>query len=366
VRTSRSIPIAALALAIVLSIVGASCSSVNPSALTVDSWKLSDSQFQTQLDSFAKVYESANGSTKLRSADRNSWATSYTSAFLNDQLSLQLAQIAVRDRGLEVTDADRTSAKSSLEQNFTSTSTGASVFGDLPASYQQTLVDGIAAQNILGTALVTEAQSDVALRQLYESTKDQYSGEQVCASHILVLAGTGSTNTTATDAQYATALASIKDIQAQIKTPADFAAVAKAKSGDTGSAADGGALGCSPKGTFVTEFDDAAWSQPVGVVGAPVKTKYGYHLILVTARGVLTFEQLKDTLKQAVTKNASQLLTAELTRVAAKTKISVNGRYGQFDPTTGQITAPGGASAPSTTVAPSVAGTGQPVVAGSN
>jgi hypothetical protein len=97
-----------------------------------------------------------------------------------------------------------------------------------------------------------------------------------------------------------------------------------------------------------------------------VKTKYGYHLILVTARGVLTFEQLKDTLRQAVTKNASQLLTAELTRVAAKTKISVNGRYGQLDPTTGQITAPAGASAPSTTVAPSVAGTGQPVVAGSN
>lgn len=346
VRTSRTAPIVALALALVLSILGASCSSVDPVALSVNSWKLSDSDFQSQLDSFAKVYETASGQTQLRSADGYSWATSYTAAFLNDQLSLQLAQVGVADRGLEVTSADRDAAKSVLEQNFTSGTSGASVFDQLPATYQQTLIDGVAAQNVLSKALIADAQTDDALRAVFESTN--YT-EMVCASHILVLAGTGSSNTTPTDAEYATALASITAIQSQLTGTSNFATVAAAKSNDTGSASAGGALPCSPKGTFVTAFDDAAWSQPIGVVSQPVKTQFGYHLVLVTARGVLTFEQLKSTLAQSVVQNADKLLSAELARIASSAKISVNGRYGQLDGTTGQIVAPGGASAPSTT-----------------
>lgn len=343
VKTTRSISIAALLFAIALSVVGASCSAVNPTALTVNSWTLSDSDFQSQLDAFSKVYETSGGASQLRSEDGNSWATSYTSAFLNDQLSLQLSKVGVEKRGLTVTDADLASAKQLLEQNFTSSS-GTSVFADLPASYQKTLIEGVAAQNVLGAAVLEEAQSDEGLRKIYESTKDQYEADQVCASHILVLANPTSSSAPATDAQYATALTTIKDLQSQIKDAASFAAVAKAKSQDTGSATDGGALPCSPKGTFVTEFDDAAWTQPIGTIGQPVKTKFGYHLILVTARGKLTFEQLKSSLKQAVTENAQSIVEAELARLAADSKISVNGRYGVYEPKTARIVAPSGAT----------------------
>ena len=343
VKTTRTISIAALLLTLVLSIVGTSCSAVNPTALTVNSWSLSDSDFQSQLEAFSNVYASSGGASQLKSADGNSWATSYTAAFLNDQLNLQLAKVGVADRGLTVTDADRANAKTLLEQNFTSGS-GGSVFGQLPVSYQQTLIDGVAAQNVLGAAVVAEAQTDEGLRKLYEATKDQYADDLVCASHILVLAGSGSSNTTPTDAQYATALTSIKDIQSQVKGTSNFASVAAVKSQDTGSAQAGGALPCSPKGTFVTEFDNAAWSQPIGVVGEPVKTKFGYHLILVTARGQLTFEQLKDSLKQSVVDNAEAIVSAELVRIAATAKVSVNGRYGQFVASTARIEAPSGAS----------------------
>ena len=100
----------------------------------------------------------------------------------------------------------------------------------------------------------------------------------------------------------------------------------------------------------MTEFDKATWAQPIGVVGAPVKTKFGYHLILVTARGKLTFEQLKESLKMAVTDNADAIVGAELARIAADAQISVNGRYGQFDPTTAKIVAPAGATPSSTTI----------------
>jgi foldase protein PrsA len=343
VKTKRSISIAALLAAVVLVLVGTSCSSVNPTALTVNSWTLSESDFQSQLEAFSKVYETSGGASQLRSADGNSWATSYTSAFLNDQLSLQLAQVGVKKRGLTVSDADRAEAKTLLEQNFTNGS-GASVFSELPASYQSSLIEGVAAQNVLGAAVIEEAQTDEGLRRIYEATKEQYEAELVCASHILVLAGSGSTNAAPTDAQYAAALTSINEIRSQITGASNFATVAAAKSQDSGSAQAGGALPCSPKGTFVKEFEDAAWSQPIGVVGAPVKTQFGYHLLLVTARGQLTFEQLKDTLKQTVSENVDAIVGAELIRIAAEANISVNGRYGQYDEASGRINAPSGAT----------------------
>jgi len=348
VKTTRNISITAILLALVLALVGSSCSAVNPTALTVNSWTLSDSEFQSQIDAFAKVYSTSGGASELKSPDGNSWATSYTSAFLNDQLNLQLAQVGVAERGLTVTDADRANARALLEENFT-TSSGTSVFNELPASYQQTLIDGVAAQTVLGAAIVAEAQTDEGLRKLYEATKDQYQEDLVCASHILVLAGSGSGNAVPTDAQYATALTSIKDIQSQITGTSNFAQIATAKSQDTGSATSGGALPCSPRGSYVTEFDTAAWTQPVGVVGEPVKTKFGYHIVLVTARGKLTFEQLKDSLKQSVVENADAIVGAELVRIASTARVSVNLRYGQFDAATAKIVVPSGAT--STTVA---------------
>ena len=347
-KTTRNISITAILLALVLALVGSSCSAVNPTALTVNNWTLSDSEFQSQIDAFAKVYSTSGGASELKSTDGNSWATSYTSAFLNDQLNLQLAQVGVAERGLTVTDADRANARALLEENFTNGS-GTSVFNELPASYQETLIEGVAAQTVLGAAVIAEAQTDEGLRNLYEATKDQYQEDLVCASHILVLAGSGSGNAAPTEAQYATALTSIKGIQSQIKGTSNFAEIATAKSQDSGSATAGGALPCSPKGSYVTEFDDAAWAQPVGVVGEPVKTKFGYHIVLVTARGKLTFEQLKDSLKQSVVDNADAIVGAELVRIAATASISVNGRYGQFEATSAKIVAPSGAT--STTVA---------------
>ena len=45
----------------------------------------------------------------------------------------------------------------------------------------------------------------------------------------------------------------------QVKGVADFAAVARKVSEDTGSAAQGGDLGCSPRGRMVPEFDNVAF-----------------------------------------------------------------------------------------------------------
>ena len=48
--------------------------------------------------------------------------------------------------------------------------------------------------------------------------------------------------------------------------------------------AKGGALGTFKPGQMVKEFNDVVFSDEVGVVHGPIKTQFGYHLILIDER----------------------------------------------------------------------------------
>ena len=63
-----------------------------------------------------------------------------------------------------------------------------------------------------------------------------------------------------------------------------FAVLAAANSACPSGKSAGGDLGEFTHGQMVPEFDKAAFTLPIGKVSDPVKTQFGYHLILVTAK----------------------------------------------------------------------------------
>ena len=59
----------------------------------------------------------------------------------------------------------------------------------------------------------------------------------------------------------------------------DFATMARQYSSDAGSREDGGDLGYFPRGRMVPAFEEAAFALQPGEISAPVRTKFGYHII---------------------------------------------------------------------------------------
>jgi peptidyl-prolyl cis-trans isomerase C len=73
------------------------------------------------------------------------------------------------------------------------------------------------------------------------------------------------------------------DLKAKLDEGGAFDSLAKQHS-SCPSGQKGGELGEFGPGQMVKEFDEVVFSAEVGKVHGPVKTEFGYHLLLITAR----------------------------------------------------------------------------------
>jgi peptidyl-prolyl cis-trans isomerase C len=141
--------------------------------------------------------------------------------------------------------------------------------------------------NEIMSTLVSEAD----IKKYYDDNKPQF--ERATARHILIAVG-GEKNLS--DEQAKTQADAIKK---RLETkPEDFAAVAKAESGDPGSKDDGGDLPAFPRGQMVKEFDEAAFSLPVDKISDPIKTRFGYHIIQVKKRDIPPLDDVKEDITE--------------------------------------------------------------------
>jgi len=112
-------------------------------------------------------------------------------------------------------------------------------------------------------------------------------------------------------------------IEAQLKSGADFAKLAKKYSKDPGSAAQGGKLTIT-KGQTVAPFDKVAFSLKTNELSAPVHTTYGWHVIQALSDVKAATQQPLKDVKESI---RTQLLQTKKTDVINKWVDDVNKEY---------------------------------------
>lgn len=115
-----------------------------------------------------------------------------------------------------------------------------------------------------------------------------------------------------------------KEIIAKLDGGADFEALAKEKSSDPGSGANGGDLGFFSKGQMVPEFEAAAFAlEPGAYTKTPVKSDFGFHVIKLEEKRTqppVAFDEVKDQIRQLVFRDVYFAAVKEL-RASAQVEI---------------------------------------------
>lgn len=275
----------------------------------------------------------------------------FDSAFVARLLSLnvyyQLLEQQVVERGLQITSDDL----EAIRPQAINAVGGDEVFAAFPATFQDQLVRRQALTQKLRSAVAAEVDPSRA-RQFYDENPAEFTG--VCVSHIFA-----SKEQRGPDG----ARARIDDLAGQLAGGVDFTVLATEQSDDTTAAGQGGSLGCGGRGRFIPEFEQAAFAIPVGEVSQPVESSVGFHLILVTERRTLPFEEVQAQVEQALQRRQIEEFGAFVDDLTCRAEVEVNPRYGNWRDgcdsleQVGQVEPPEG---PVTTSSPPAGSPGQP------
>lgn len=165
---------------------------------------------------------------------------------------------------------------------------------------------------------------DAAVQKYYDEHKGEY--EEVKARHILVRFKDSRVPLREGQKELSDAesLAKAQELKKKLDAGADFAALAKTESDDTGTGAQGGDLGQFGRGQMVPEFDAAAFTQPIGKVGEPVRSAFGYHLIEVQSRTSKSLAEMKEQIEKQL---RPELAKAEVETIKKANAIGVDDTY---------------------------------------
>lgn len=146
------------------------------------------------------------------------------------------------------------------------------------------------------------------VEKYYRDNEPQYTtAEQVRASHILL-------KTEGKDE--AAVKAKAETLLKLVKGGADFASLAKKESEDDQSKAQGGDLDYFGRGRMVKEFEEVAFSLPVGQVSDVVKSSFGFHIIKVTDKKPEARRSLDEVRQQITDQLAFERAQTQATALA--------------------------------------------------
>ncbi|MBK8793561.1 MAG: peptidylprolyl isomerase [Holophaga sp.] len=138
---------------------------------------------------------------------------------------------------------------------------------------------------------------DADVKAYFDKNQDKFkSPESFNARHLLISLKPGEKGQGEEEAK-----AKLAKVQEALKAGKKLEELTKEFSDDPGSKEKGGLYENISYGSFVPEFEAAVRKQDIGMVGEPVKTQFGYHLIQVekrTASAIPAFDTIKDQVRQ--------------------------------------------------------------------
>ena len=346
------------AAAVVVSVLSVGCSYVNPPALTISADATSDPYFTLTREDLLKESEAAQAKAPAAAKGKPSYSTATIAASLTKTVNEQIAkqQAPAKEEAKRKLLAAHNAKVTDEDRNFATQIASQGSQGGAPpaADVIEAQAELVALARVMGEDEFSSGRQDKAKlsQALYEANKDKLAQPAQSCWHVIVIAPAAdpkaTTLTAPTDVELAQAQAAKARLAAEsFETVANELSAIKDQ-------APGGDLSCQDDSKLPKDALAAVAGLAIGTVSDPIKLADSYALIRVDKRtpaATPTFEELKSQVEQAVVQQVGQkVATPEIKKIAEelaqKTVVTVDPRFGVWDPLTKKVNPPEGASDP--------------------
>ena len=321
---ARALALTALA-ALALSACGGGGASQDAAAV-VNGREISSDRVARALEEFERT---AQFDQLAQQTDEGTAKRQFEQAFLAQQIQRAVLRPAAEELGIEVPEEEVEQQLEQIRSQFPSTRQYEKALKD--RGFTEAELEGLVYDQILQERIreeVTEGTgaSEQEVREFYESNAETY--RQTKVQHILVK-----------EAGLARRISDRLKSAPKAQVEGLFARLARQHSTDASNSKDAGDLGWVSPGSLVGPFEEAMDALSVGEISDPVRTQFGVHVLRVSGRRTRPLSEVADEIEARLSGSAAEDAFSEWLREAyEEANVEVDPRYGELDPSTGQIT----------------------------
>jgi peptidyl-prolyl cis-trans isomerase D len=166
---------------------------------------------------------------------------------------------------------------------------------------------------------LSKPENKKAIETTYTENFSKYNKpEEVKARHILIKGADEKS------------LQKIKEIRSKVNV-GNFSQIANKETQDTSGQSNGGDLGWFAKGRMVPEFEKVAFEMKLGEISEPVKTEFGYHLILVEDKKAQETKPMDAVKSELALMELQKTKAQDLDKLLKSTNEQIHQALGQND-----------------------------------
>jgi foldase protein PrsA len=300
-------------------VLGACGNLLDPAAAVVHGSKITIDEVQAAVDEFNRSPEYER---LAEQGDADAITREFEQSYLSTLIRRAVLTPEATERGIEVTEAEVQDQLDAIAAEFPSQSAFEEALKEQGLTLDQLtqLVEDRALEEKLRAEITAEVgPTDEEIRAFYDDNSDDF--RETEAQHILV-------------AKRALATDISRQLQAAPKRQVAglFARLAKRHSTDNSNKDNAGELGFFSPGDFVPEFDEGAAALAIGEVSDPVRSEFGWHVIRVTGRRPIPFDQASGQIAAQIGGTSEEdAWQAWLHEAYETAEVEVNPRYGEFN-----------------------------------